>query len=176
VLASSQYTSTDQTSTQNGFTALSRMLPVPSGVGPLGGSGGIRYTIDLSAMLNLKAVTGAYLPLPDGRFCGSSGNFGAIKPLLAGFMQAWNSNPLNANKQVDRVLGVVGQGISDGADSSGAICADGMASVVSPEAGCASGRRQPLSTNSGNPVSHRVADGDGWGPTPGAASRTSRIT
>ena len=132
VLASSQYTTTDQTSTQNGFSALSRIFPVPSGVTSLGApSGGIRYVINLSAMLNLKAVPGAYDA--NNRFCGTAGNFDAIKAQLAQFMQSWNSNPLNVNKQVDRVLGAVGESISDGADSPYG-CADGMASVVSPEA------------------------------------------
>src|SRR6266516_3457643 len=132
VLASSQYTTTDQASTQNGFSALSRIFPVPSGVTSLGApSGGIRYVINLSAMLNLKAVPAAYDA--NNRFCGTAGNFDAIKAQLAQFMQSWNSNPLNVNKQVDRVLGAVGESISDGADSPYG-CADGMASVVSPEA------------------------------------------
>jgi hypothetical protein len=132
VLANTQYTTTDQTSTQNGFSALNRIFPVPSGVDSIGGStGGIRYVIDLSTMLNLKAISAAYDA--NNKFCGAAGNFDAIKAQLAQFMQSWNSNPLNAGKQVDRVLGVVGEGISDGADSAFG-CADGMASVVSPEA------------------------------------------
>lgn len=132
VLASSQYTTTDQTSTQNGFSALSRILPVPAGVASLGAAtGGIRYTINLSAMLNLKAVAAAYDA--NNKFCGTAGNFDAIKAQLAQFMQSWNANPLNVTKQVDHVLGVVGEGISDGADSPYG-CADGMASIISPEA------------------------------------------
>jgi hypothetical protein len=156
VLANTQYTLTDQASTQNGITALSRILPVPGGVGPLGGTGGIRYTIDLSAMVNLKAVTGAYLT--DGRFCGSSGNFDLIKAQLAEFLRSWNSNPLNANKQADRVLGVVGESKSAGADYTGAICADGMASVVSPEAWV-----------------RVVADKPAAGKTPAVPSRTGSL-
>jgi hypothetical protein len=132
VLASTQYTSTDQSSTQNGFLALSRIFPVPGGISGLAGTGGIRYTINLSAMVNLRAITGAYQT--DGKFCGSGLNFDAIKAQLAQFMQSWNSNPLNSAQQVDRVLGVVGEGISDGADNTTFSCADGMASVVSPEA------------------------------------------
>jgi hypothetical protein len=132
VLANTQYTGADQTSTQNGLSALSRILPVPAGLGALGAaSGGIRYTINLAAMLNLKAVAGAYDA--NGKFCGTAGSFNAIKAQLAQFMQSWNANPLNAGKQVDQVLGVVGEGISDGADSPFG-CADGMASVISPEA------------------------------------------
>src|SRR5215208_5320097 len=132
VLASTQYTSADQIATQNGFSALSRIFPVPSGVSALGQlTGGIRYTINLSAMLNLKAVTGAYDG--NGKFCGSAVNFDAIKGQLAQFMQSWNANSLNADKQVDRVVGVVGEGISDGANSAYG-CAEGMASLISPEA------------------------------------------
>ena len=132
VLANTQYTGADQTSTQNGLSALSRILPVPAGLGALGAaSGGIRYTINLAALLNLKAVAGAYDA--NGKFCGTAGSFNAIKAQLAQFMQSWNANPLNAGKQVDQVLGVVGEGISDGADSPFG-CADGMASVISPEA------------------------------------------
>jgi hypothetical protein len=132
VLANTQYTAADQTSTQNGFSALSRIFPVPSGVAALGAaSGGIRYTINLAALLNLKAVAGAYDA--NGKFCGTAGSFGAIKAQLTQFMLSWNANPLNVDKQVDQVLGVVGEGISDGADSPFG-CADGMASVISPEA------------------------------------------
>ena len=132
VLANTQYTGADQTSTQNGLSALSRIVPVPAGLAALGAaSGGIRYTINLAAMLNLKAVAGAYDA--NGKFCGTAGSFNAIKAQLAQFMQSWNANPLNAGKQVDQVLGVVGEGISDGADSPFG-CADGMASVISPEA------------------------------------------
>jgi hypothetical protein len=132
VLANSQYTGADQSSTQNGLSALSRILPVPASLGALGtASGGIRYTINLAALLNLKAVAAAYDA--NGKFCGTAGNFDAIKAQLAQFMQSWNANPLNVDKQVDQVLGVVGEGISDGADSQFG-CADGMASVISPEA------------------------------------------
>src|SRR5215213_7547514 len=108
------------------------VVPVPSGVSALGQlTGGIRYTINLSAMLNLKAVTGAYDG--NGKFCGSAVNFDAIKGQLAQFMQSWNANSLNADKQVDRVVGVVGEGISDGANSAYG-CAEGKASLISPEA------------------------------------------
>jgi TolB protein len=181
VLANTQFTSTDQTSTQNGFSALSRIFPVPGGVSPLDGTGGIRYAIDLSAMLNLKSVAGAYDL--NGKFCGSSGNFGAIKPLLAGFMQAWNSNPLNANKQVDRVLGVVGQGISDGADSSGVICADGMASVVSPEAWVraiadkpAAGRVAAVPSRTGSLMAMELSHTWGGEPAPSTTHHSPNVT
>src|SRR5262249_42600057 len=115
ILASSQFTSTDQTSTQNGFSAPSRTYPVPSGIAGVVGTttSGIRYVIDTSTILNLKAVPGAYDGSNPSKFCGTGGNFDAIKAQLAAYMQSWNANPLNANSQVDRVLGVVGESISD---------------------------------------------------------------
>jgi Tol biopolymer transport system component len=181
ILANTQFTSTDQTSTQNGFSALSRIFPVPGGVSPLDGTGGIRYAIDLSAMLDLKSVAGAYDL--NGKFCGSSGNFDAIKALLAGFMQAWNSKPLNANKQVDRVLGVVGQGISDGADSSGVICADGMASVVSPEAWVraiadkpAAGRVAAVPSRTGSLMAMELSHTWGGEPAPSTTHHSPNVT
>jgi hypothetical protein len=145
VLASTQYTPTDQTSTQNGFSALSRIFPVPSGVADLAGAGGIRYVIDDAALVNLKAVTGAYVSVNGTQmFCGTSGNFDAVKAQLAQFMQSWNS--LSTNPRVDRVLGVVGSGISIGPDNTSFNCADGMASVVSPEAWVRAIPDQPASS------------------------------
>jgi hypothetical protein len=157
VLASTQYTSTDQTSTQNGFSALSRIFPVPSGVSDLAGTGGIRYVIDDAAMVNLKAVTGAYVNVNGTSvFCGTSGNFDAVKAQLAQFMQSWNS--LSTNPPVDRVLGVVGAGVSIGPDNTSFNCADGMASVVSPEAWVRAIPDQPAS-----------------GKTPAVPSRTGSL-
>src|SRR4029453_3077741 len=125
VLPNTQHTSGDQTSTTNA-------CPPPPGGAAVGASTGrIRYAINLAAMLNLRAVPAAYDA--NNKFCGAAGNFDAIKAQLAQFLQSWNANPLNAGKQADQVLGVVGEGISDGADSAFG-CADGMASVVSPEA------------------------------------------
>jgi hypothetical protein len=180
VLASTQYTSTDQTSTQNGFSALSRIFPVPSGVASLDAlTGGIRYTINLSSMVNLKAVTGAYDV--NGKFCGSSGNFDAIKAQLAQFMQSWNSNPLNVNQQADRVLGVVGESISDGADATNATCADGMASVVSPEAWVraisdkpASGRIAAVPSRTGSLMAMELSHT--WGGEPNSTHHSSNVS
>jgi hypothetical protein len=78
VLANTQYTSGDQTSTQNAFSALGRIFPTPAGLAALGAStGGIRYTINLAAMLNLKAVPAAYDA--NNKFCGTAGNFDALR-------------------------------------------------------------------------------------------------
>ncbi|HEV2711637.1 MAG TPA: hypothetical protein VGU26_00955, partial [Gaiellaceae bacterium] len=59
---SSQFGSAAQAAVQNGMDTLSRLLPVRAGVSSdlASGTGGIRYTIDLAAMLNLRAIPGAY--------------------------------------------------------------------------------------------------------------------
>ena len=179
VLANTQYTSTDQSSTQNGLSALSRILPVPASLGALGAaSGGIRYVINLAALLNLKAVPAAYDA--NGKFCGTGGNFDAIKAQLAQFMQSWNANPLNADKRVDQVLGVVGEGISDGADSPFG-CADGMASVISPEAWVraiadkpASGRTAAQPSRTGSLMAMELSHT--WGATTSASHHSANTT
>jgi hypothetical protein len=128
---SSQFGAAAQQAVQNGMATLSRLLPVRAGVSSdlASGTGGIRYTINLAAMLNLRAVTGAYNA--NNRFCGSQANFNAIKGQLAQYLQAYNANPANATHPADRVLGVVDAVISDG---SSANCAEGMASTSSTEA------------------------------------------
>jgi hypothetical protein len=174
VPANTQFTPTDQTSTQNGFSGLSRIFPVPSGIAGVDASaiGGIRYVIDTSALLDLKSVPLAY---NGPHFCGTGGNFDAIKAKLAQFMQSWNSNLQNSTKQVDRVLGVVGESISDGADLG---CADGMASLVSPEAWVraisdkpASGRTAAVPSRTGSLMAMELSHT--WGSEPGTASHHS---
>jgi hypothetical protein len=142
-LYSSQFTSTGQQAVMSGFDALSRMLPVPAGVSNIlrTTSGGIRYWIDLGAMLDLKAIPGAY-PSGSTKFCGTQQNFDGtaannykdgIKAKLAWYLQTYNSNPANASYPADRVLGVVDSAISDGSTSP-LNCAEGFASTISPEA------------------------------------------
>jgi hypothetical protein len=142
-LYSSQFTSTGQQAVQSGFDALSRMLPVPAGVTSTlrTTSGGIRYWINLAAMLDLKAIPGAY-PSGSTKFCGTQQNFDGtaansyqdgIRAKLAWYLQTYNSNPDNAAYPADRVLGVVDSAISDGSTSS-LTCAEGFASTISPEA------------------------------------------
>jgi hypothetical protein len=126
-----QFSAAAQAAVQSGMDTLSRLLPVRAGVSSdlASGTGGIRYTINLAAMLNLRAVPGAYNS--SGRFCGSQANFDAIKGQLAQYLQAYNANPANAGHPADRVLGVVDAAKSDG---SSANCAEGMASTSSTEA------------------------------------------
>src|SRR5215211_3572370 len=128
---SSQFGSAAQAAVQNGMAALSRMLPVRAGVSSdlASTAGGIRYTINLAALLNLRAIAGAYNA--NNKFCGSQANFDAIKGQLAQYLQAYNANPANAGHPADRVVGVVDAAISDG---SSANCAEGMASTSSTEA------------------------------------------
>jgi plastocyanin len=130
---SSQFGSAAQQAVQNGMAALSRMLPVRAGVSSdLAATttpAGIRYTINLAAMLNLRAVPGAYNS--NNHFCGSQANFDAIKGQLAHYLQAYNANSANVTHPADRVVGVVDAAISDG---SSANCAEGMASTSSTEA------------------------------------------
>jgi len=105
---------------------LSRIYPVPAGVGTLGGgSGGIRYAID-PTLVNVGPNS----------FCGTGLNFDSIKAQLAQFLVSWNT--ANPTAQADRVVGAIssdlnsnGVAISNGASTG---CADGMASVISPEA------------------------------------------
>jgi Tol biopolymer transport system component len=103
---------------ENGMQTLSRMFPVPGGVGTLGGTtGGIRYAID-STLLNVTTP-----------FCGSGVNFNAIKAELAQFLVSWNA--ANPGAQADRVVGAVSSHNSLGSASG---CAEGMAAFLSPQA------------------------------------------
>jgi plastocyanin len=120
-----------QAAVQNGMNALSRLMPVPAGVSAdlADTRAGIRYEVDLAAMLNLRAVPGAYNA--NNKFCGAQGNFEAIKGQLAHYLQAYNNNSANSAHPADRVLGVVDSRISDGSAFN---CAEGMASTSSTEA------------------------------------------
>jgi hypothetical protein len=130
-LFSTQFGVAAQQAVHQGFLAASRILPVPEGVSSelTATTGGIRYKLDLAAMLNLRSVAGAYGS--DGKFCGNQSNFNTIKAFLAQHLQSYNSNSANAAAPADRVLGVVDAAISNGSALS---CAEGMASTNSPEA------------------------------------------
>jgi hypothetical protein len=131
---SSQLTTAGRTAISNGFAALSRMFPLAGGVASslAPSSAGIRYKLDLAAMLNLKAIAGAYDP--NGKFCGTQATFdGAIKGQLATFLAVYNASVTDPAQRADRVLGVVDSAISDGSTSQ-FNCAEGMASTNSPEA------------------------------------------
>ena len=127
-LYGTQYTATDQVTVQNAMQTLARIYPVPAGTGDLAGTtGGIRYTVDTATLLDLRSVAGAY-PSGAARFCGTSATFAAIKGLLAQYLLSHNT--ANPGATADRVVGVVGGAISSGSSSG---CAEGMASVSSPE-------------------------------------------
>ena len=130
---SSQFSSSAQQAIQNGFAAVSRLLPVPYGVSSSLANPdacgtphrcGIIYTLDLSAMLDLKLVPGSYDS--NGKFCGTQANFDGIKGQLDTFLQAYNNNPANSSHPADRVLGAVDAAISDGFTVG---CAEAMAAV-----------------------------------------------
>jgi len=119
----SQFTASGRTAVQNGIQTLARMLPVPDGLTDLTAtSGGLRYSIN-------PGLLGVGSLMSGGKFCGTAGNFNTLKPLLAQFLQSWNT--ANPATPADRVLGVVDAAISNGGSAG---CAEGMASVSSPEA------------------------------------------
>ncbi|HVE62794.1 MAG TPA: hypothetical protein VNB94_03180 [Mycobacteriales bacterium] len=120
----SEFDALARTTTQNGLTALARMLPVPDGIGDLASpTGGLRYTINPS-LLDLSSALNS-----DGKFCGTSSNFASLKPTLAQFLQSWNT--ANPQATADKVLGVVKDTRTLGSAQG---CAEGIASVSSPEA------------------------------------------
>ncbi|MHB8512242.1 MAG: hypothetical protein ACYDCC_08660 [Actinomycetota bacterium] len=141
----SQFSTDAETATRQGMSTLARIFPVPNGVGelcppPSPGStdpgcdpsqeGGIRYHLDLAAMVNLRSPllgTGAYIGNPP-EFCGNGGNFDGIKRQLAAFLESWNT--LHPNNQADDVLGVVDVAITAPVTS----CVDGMGAVYDKEA------------------------------------------
>ena len=128
-LFSSQFPATAQTDVQNAMSTLSRLYPVPAGLGDLSGAtGGVRYTIDLATLLNLQAVN-AVVPgtyRADGHFCGGGASWPLIKGQLAQYLQAWNTQ--NPAATADRAVGAVHQSISDDPTAG---CAEGMSDVGS---------------------------------------------
>ncbi|MEO7118957.1 MAG: hypothetical protein ABIZ34_08310, partial [Candidatus Limnocylindrales bacterium] len=112
-----------------GMSTLARVLPVPDGTGDLAGtSGGIRYTI--SAGLLDIGPSGLSLLDAGGTWCGSDSTFNAVKGPLAAILQDWNNT--NPGATADRVLGVVGVGISRGSGP-GSPCDEGRATVPRPD-------------------------------------------
>jgi hypothetical protein len=157
--ATLQFSDSAKTAVQNGFAALSRIYPVPGGVSGtmldtagIPTTGGVRYKLALSAMLNLKSVSGAYDA--NNKFCGAQANFDGtqanpgIKGLLAGYLTVYNGSITDANQRADRVMGVVDKNISDGSTSS-FNCAEAMASTTTPESWV---RAIPDQLVSGKPV------------------------
>jgi len=125
------------TNLQNAMTTMSRIWPVPDGTVLPGGTvsprtgdlfhavGGIRYSVNAAPV----DLTGLLDPIT-GKFCGNSTNWTSVKSQLAQFLQTWNST--NTNAQADRVSGV-GDPLTTTSNTESTSCAEGMASVISPE-------------------------------------------
>src|SRR5207248_274967 len=99
---STQWTDAAQKALQDGLTAtFSRIYPLAAGIGSLGGAGGLLYTIE-PTLLDLRALNALDA---NGNFCGTGGNWDAIKAQLAQFLLSYNS--LNPKAVANRVVGVV---------------------------------------------------------------------
>ncbi len=110
-----QFSPAARTAAVNGMTTVSRVFPLPSGTSDLGGTAGLRYTLN-PALLDIRSV------MSNGQFCGTGANFEPLKGPLAATLLAWNTK--NPTKPADRVVGVV-----DAAISPGTSCADGFGAV-----------------------------------------------
>ena len=151
-----QFSDAARVAVENAFATLGRIYPVPSGVSSTLNTttGGIRYKLDLAAMLNLRGIPGAYDA--NGKFCGTQANFDAgIKSQLAGYLSVYNSSITNPSQAADRVVGVVDKNISDGSTST-FNCAEAMAATNAPQAwvraipdAAASGRNPPVPSMTG---------------------------
>ena len=153
---------------QNGMLTASRLLPVRNGVGSLTTAGnGLRYTIN-STMLNIGSKTTGGLGLLDssGTFCGTDGNFPAIKAGLSQMLKTWNDN--NPGNGADKVLGVVWQDISKGSVATSGACYDGLSSLPGQE-GWARIVQDPTSGDgvSGGVVTHELTHTLGGSVAPG---------
>lgn len=124
---SSQWSSTAQQALQDGMTGtLARLYPLPAGVGELGGTGGLRYSVT-PTLLDLGA-TGLNL-MPTGKFCGTGSSYDLIKAQLAQFRLSHNT--VNPNAQANRVVGVVDPAVALAPPNP---CFEGMSVVNSQEA------------------------------------------
>ncbi len=124
----SQFSEAARASVQNGMSTLSRILPVPDGIGALNSTtGGIRYSINptlLDTSTLLTTINGVT------KFCGNATNFRtAVRGLLSQYLQNWNvANPATP---ADRVLGVIDSNVSFGG---GEGCNDAYAALNGQEA------------------------------------------
>lgn len=101
--------------------AVQRVGPFKDGVAKdLGSIAGIRYAI-APTVLDVRQQIQS-----DGKFCGSSANFPALRSQLSSFLTNWQA--ANAETKVDKVLGVVWGPNSKGPKQD-TTCADGYASV-----------------------------------------------
>jgi hypothetical protein len=109
---------------QDGFTALSRVLPVADGVADLDNTtstAGIRWHLN-AGMLPLNDLGIA----KDGeKYCLNDFNFSQIATKLDTYLQAWNSAQKTSTTTADRVLGVIDSNIAWGIERLG--CWDGAA-------------------------------------------------
>jgi hypothetical protein len=122
----SQFNAAARDELARGMQGLSRLYPVPAGIGSLtNAAGGVRYTLgstllEAGDLMRLSA---------DGKLCLSGGSFYYLEERLDVFLQAWNS--ANPSTPADVVVGAVDERISGGSESG---CAEGYASLYSPHA------------------------------------------
>ena len=123
-----QFTDTDRAALQNAAQTLSRILPVPAGLGsltPTGRSGGIRTATD-PGLLDVRSITGAYKTVSGvTKFCATQSAYVSIAPLLGTRLDQFNAAQA-ADDAADYIVGVYSESISfDSANG----CALGMATA-----------------------------------------------
>jgi virginiamycin B lyase len=122
---STQFTTAGTQAAQSAMQTVSRVWPLPDGVGDLASTAtpvpGLRYTID-PTLINIGPLGGA-------KYCLSATGFNGLKGTLAQFLQSWNT--ANPRAPADIVAGVLDAAISNGSASG---CAEGLGAVNAPEA------------------------------------------
>jgi virginiamycin B lyase len=122
---STQFTTAGAQAAQNAMQTVSRVWPLPDGVGDLASAAtpvpGLRYTID-PTLINIGPLSGA-------KYCLTATEFNGLKGTLAQFLQSWNT--ANRNAPADVVAGLLDAAISNGSASG---CAEGLGAVNAPEA------------------------------------------
>jgi virginiamycin B lyase len=120
-----QFTTAGAQATQNAMQTISRVWPLPDGVGDLTSTAkpvpGLRYTVD-PTLINIGPLSGA-------KYCLTATEFNGLKGTLAQFLQSWNT--ANPNAPADVVAGLLDAAISNGSASG---CAEGLGAVNAPEA------------------------------------------
>lgn len=120
----SQFTATTAATLSEAMGTLSRIYPVPAGIGPLGKTPdgvtvpGIKYSVN-PGMIHVG-------PAP---WCGKSTNMADVSSKLSATLQAWNT--ANPTAPADVALGVI-DGSQSGSGATG--CSEGMASIDLPVA------------------------------------------
>ena len=113
----------------DGFATMARMFPVFQGTGNMAtnSGGGIRYTIDRGALVDVREFMTSGLTEGQKKFCGNESNVTQVRAKLANYLVQYNT----ANSLLDaadRVLGVIDEAITSSA------CAAGYAGVGTREA------------------------------------------